>query len=96
MPPYTTPDGKNYLGELFTTTLERVNPNRLHTFFLAFAEDLEIPRPQSPETTLQESDETEEVSKKRIKLDEDQLKRVEKKALGTFFDCYRSSNRCWH
>ena len=82
MLPYTTPDGKNYLGELFTTTLERVNPNRLHTFFLAFAEDLEIPKPQSPETTLQESDETEEVPEKRIKLDEEQLKRVEEKASG--------------
>ena len=82
MPPYTTPDGKNYLGELFTTTLERVNPNRLHTFFLAFAEDLEIPTPQPPETTLQESDEREEVSEKRIKLDEEQLKRVEEKASG--------------
>ena len=81
--PYITPDGKNWLGELFTTTLEQVDPNRIHTFFLAFAADLEIPKSQSPETTLQESDETEEISEKRIKLDEEQLKRVEKKAFET-------------
>ena len=77
-----TPDGKDWLGELFTTSLEQLNPNRLNAFLLAFAEDLEIPKPQSPETTLQESDETEEVSEKRIKLDEEQWKRVEEKASG--------------
>ena len=79
-PSYTAPDGKNSLGELFTTTLEQVDPDRIHTFFLAFAEDLEIPIPQPSETTLRESDKTEEVPEKRIKLDEEQLKRVEKKA----------------
>ena len=78
-----TPDGKDWLGELFTTSLEQLNPEHLNAFLLAFAEDLEIPTPQSPETTLQESDETKEVSKKRIKLDEEQLKRVQEKASGT-------------
>ena len=62
-----TPDGKNWLGELFTTSLEQLNPEHLNAFLLAFAADLEIPETQPAETTG-----TEEVSKKRIKLDEKQ------------------------
>ena len=77
-----TPDGKDWLGELFTTSLEQLNPEHLNAFLLAFAEDLEIPKPQPPEATPQGSDETEEVSEKRIKLNEEQWKRVEEKAVG--------------
>ena len=83
--PYTTPDGKNSLGELFTTTLEQVNPDRIHTFFLAFAEDLDVPDSNLSERILRESDTIEEVRKKRIELDEEQLKRVERKVAGASF-----------
>ena len=44
-----TPDGEMWLGELFTTSLERLNPERQGAFYLAFAEDLEIPKPLRPQ-----------------------------------------------
>ena len=85
-----TPDGKDWLGELFTTSLEQLNPEHLNAFLLAFAEDLDIPKPQSPKTLRESENDTDknsaeltEVSEKRIKLDEEQWKRVEEKALGT-------------
>ena len=81
MEPYTTPDGKNSLGELFTMTLEQVNPDRLYTFFLAFAEDLDVPS-KSFERTLQASDKIKKPARKRIKLDEGQWERVAEKAVG--------------
>ena len=84
-----TPDGKGWLGELFTTSFERLNPDRLNAFLLAFAMDLEIPKPQPPKPKVQEpetyirEEATESIGKleKRIKLTEEQLERVEKKSL---------------
>ena len=80
-----TPDGENWLGELFTTSFERLNPDRLNAFLLAFAMDLEIPKPQPPKPKKPAIREevTEYIGKleKRIKLTEEQLERVEKKSL---------------
>ena len=86
-----TLDGKNWLGELFTTSFERLNPERQNAFLLAFAMDLEIPEPQPPEPKLQEpethirEEATEEIGghEKRIELTEEQVERVKEKSTGT-------------
>ena len=86
-----TPDGKSWLGELFTTSFERLNPERQNAFLLAFAMDLEIPEPQPPEPKSQEpetyilEETTEEIGshEKRIELTEEQVERVNEKSTGT-------------
>ena len=85
-----TPDGKNWLGELFTTAFERLNPERQNAFLLAFAMDLEIPEPQPPEPKVQgpethtrrETAEDTEQQEKRIELTEDQVERVKERSTG--------------
>ena len=86
-----TPDGKSWLGELFTTSFERLNPERQNAFLLAFAMDLEIPEPQppgpksqEPETHIRE-EAMEEIGghEKRIELTEEQVERVKEKSVGT-------------
>ena len=85
-----TPDGKSWLGELFTTSFERLNPERQNAFLLAFAMDLEIPKPQPPEPKVQEPDthilketmENTEQHEKRIELTEEQVERVKEKSVG--------------
>ena len=80
-PPPNTPDGRNWLGELFITSLEQLNPEQINAFFLAFAEDLEIPKPLRPEPNHQEIImESSSEPEKRIKLDKKQLERLEEKA----------------
>ena len=82
-----TPNRENWLGELFTTTFERINPQRLNAFLLAFAMDLEIPKSQSQKLKIQRlragSSKTaakEPVKReKRIKLTEEQVERVKDK-----------------
>ena len=80
-----TPDGKSWLGELFTTSFERLNPDRLNAFLLAFVMDLEIPKPQPPKPKKADISEevTEEIGKleKRIKLTEEQVERVKEKSV---------------
>ena len=71
------PDGKSWLGRLFVTSLERLNPDRKIAFLLAFAMDLEIPKPlrQTPkgqQTKVNNSEET-AIKKGRIDLTEDDL-----------------------
>ena len=86
-----TPDGKSWLGELFTTSFERLNPERQNAFLSAFAMDLEIPKPQPPKPTVQEpetyirEETTEEIGshEKRIELTEEQVERVNEKSTGT-------------
>lgn len=78
-----TPDGERWLGELFTTSFERLNPERLNAFLLAFAKDLEIPKPQPPEIKAdvdEEVIEKTETEEKRIVLTEAQMERVEEKS----------------
>ncbi|MDE0482835.1 MAG: 50S ribosome-binding GTPase [Candidatus Poribacteria bacterium] len=79
-----TPDGNSWLGELFTTSFERLNPDRLNAFLLAFASDLEIPKQLSSKAKLktdssEEVEDKEEERQKRIKLTEENVERVEKK-----------------
>ena len=83
-----TPDGKSWLGELFTTAFVRLNPERQNAFLLAFAMDLEIPEPQPPQPKVQEDytddEATEEIGEqeKRIELTEEQAERVKEKSVG--------------
>ena len=76
-----TPDGANWLGELFTTSVEQLNPERLAPFLLAFAEDLGLPKTQVPKTDVSEEDTQE--PKKRIQLTQKQVVRVEQKSTDT-------------
>ena len=86
-----TPDGKSWLGELFTTSFERLNPERQTAFLLAFATDLEIPKPQLSVPTDQnlkadineEATEKTEALEKRIELTGEQVKRVKERSSGT-------------
>ena len=87
-----TPDGKNWLGELLTISYERLNPDRQGAFLLAFAMDLEIPKPQPPKPKDQEpkvdyikEETTENIGQeqKRIELTEEQVERVAEKSVGT-------------
>lgn len=81
---------KSWLGELFTTSLERLNPERRNAFFLAFAMDLEIPKPQPPTPKVKKSaaNNSEEVTantrqqQKRIELTEEQVERVTDTSVG--------------
>ncbi len=73
-----TPDGEGWLGELFTTSLERLNPERLPAFLLAFAKDLDIP--QTQKSITEANQETTEQTEKRIKLTEEHVIRVEEKS----------------
>ena len=79
-----TPAGKSWLGELFTTTFEQLNPEHQKAFLLAFAMDLEIPKPQPPEPKVQKpkaknSEETTE-NKGRIPMTEEQVDRVKERS----------------
>ena len=73
-----TPDGANWLGELFTTSVERLNPERLAPFLCAFAEDLGTSKTQNQKTDAGEENTQE--SDKRIQLTQKQVIRVEQKA----------------
>ena len=73
-----TPDGEDWLGELFTTSVEQLNPERLTPFLSAFAEDLGIPKTQKPKTDA--SEENTQESEKRIQLTQKQVVRVEQKS----------------
>ena len=81
-----TPDGKSWLGELFTTTFERLNPEHQKAFLLAFAMDLEIPKPQPPEPKVQNptanSDEEVTENKGRIELTREHVERVKERSSG--------------
>ena len=74
--------GKSYLGKLFTTSFERLNPQRRNAFLLAFAMDLEIPKPQPPKTQNPKSNSGEQSpdSTGRIKLTEDQWESVKERS----------------
>ena len=94
--PKRTPDGRSWLGELFTTTFEQLNPKHQKAFLLAFAMDLEIPKPQPPEPKVQNpkppepkvqnptvnSNEEVTENKGRIKLTIKHVKRVKKRSRG--------------
>ena len=69
-----TPDGKSWLGGLFVTSLERLNPDRRTAFLLAFLMDLKIPKPQPPVSFNNSEEITED--KGRISLTEDERDRV--------------------
>ena len=73
-----TPDGANWLGELFTTSVEQLNPERLIPFLSAFAEDLGTPKTQDSKTDAGEENTQE--SDKRIQLTQEQVVRVEQKS----------------
>ena len=73
-----TPDGAEWLGELFTTSVEQLNPERLAPFLCAFAEDLGTSKTQNQKTDAGEENTQE--SKKRIQLTQKQMVRVEQKA----------------
>ena len=73
-----TPDGANWLGELFTTSVEQLNPERLAPFLCAFAKDLETPKTQNSKTDSSEKNTQE--SEKRIQLTQKQVVRVEQKS----------------
>ena len=75
-----TPDGADWLGELFTTSVERLDPERLAPFLLAFVDDLGTPKTQKPKTDARE-DTTQKIEK-RIQLTQEQVIRVEKKSVG--------------
>ena len=81
-----TPNGKSWLGELFTTSFEQLNPEHQNAFILAFAMDLEIPKLQPPKPKRSDSSEmvTENTIKygKRIKLTEEQVERVKERSSG--------------
>ena len=85
-----TPDGKNWLGELFTTSFERLNPERQNAFLLAFATDLKLPEPQSsvPKARKPKADINKEATKKtggcekRIELTKEHVERVKEKSVG--------------
>ncbi len=66
-----TPDGKSWLGRLFVTSLERLNPDRKVAFLLAFAMDLEIPKPQQQTPKVQQTkvNNSEEIAKKKGRID---------------------------
>ena len=82
-----TPDGKSWLGELFTTSFERLNPERQNAFFLAFETDLKLPERQSsapkaqmPKVNIsEEAMEKTEVLDKRIELTQGQGRTCERK-----------------
>ena len=80
-----TPDGKSWLGNLFVTSFERLNPDRQTAFLLAFIMDLEIPKPQPPEPKVQNptanSDEEVTENKGRIELSEDEWERVKESSI---------------
>ena len=84
--PKRTPNGKSWLGELFTTTFERLNPKHQKAFLLAFAMDLEIPKPQPPEPKVQNpivnSDEEVTENKGRIELTVEHVERVKERSSG--------------
>ena len=82
-----TPDGKSWLGGLFVTSLERLNPDHRTAFLLAFIMDLKIPKPKPPEPKVQnpepkvqnpKANNSEEgtENKGRIDLTEDERNRV--------------------
>ena len=81
-----TPDKKSWLGELFTTSFERLRTEYQTAFLLAFAMDLDIPEPQplkpkkvySSEKIMKDRRKYE----KRIKLTEGQVERVKERASG--------------
>ena len=73
-----TPDGANWLGELFTTSAEQLNPERLTPFLVVFAEDLGLPETQHPKTDA--SQENVQESEKEIQLTQKQVIRIEKKS----------------
>ena len=81
-----TPDGKSWLGKLFTSSFERLNPDRQNAFLLALATDLQIPEPQPPKPEVQNPkvNSSEEVreNKARIELTEDEWERVKKGSSG--------------
>lgn len=81
---------KSWLGELFTTSYERLNPKRQSAFLLAFAMDLEIPKPQPPEPKVRKPNSnssegaTEDTGhyEKRIELTVDHVERVREQSVG--------------
>ena len=75
-----TPDGADWLGELFTTSVERLDPERLAPFLLAFVDDLGTPKTQKPKTDARED--ITQKTEKRIQLTQEQVIRVEKKSVG--------------
>lgn len=85
-----TPDGNSWLGELFTTSFEQLNPERQNAFFLAFKKDLKLPErsPLVPETQRPEANIKEEITEKtgalekRIELTQNQVERVNQKSNG--------------
>ena len=81
-----TPDGNNWLGELFTTSLERLNPGCQNVFFSAFETELKLPERKSSVLEIQIPKATEEtsVSAERIELTEDQATRVKEKSASLF------------
>ena len=77
-------DEKSWLGELFTSSFERLNPENSLAFYLAFAEELEIPEPKTRKPKIRKSKtvlstETTKKKEKRIKLNENQVARIKKK-----------------
>ena len=82
-----TPDGKSWLGELFTTSFERLNPEHQNAFFFAFVDDLKLHETHSLVSELQlpitisceESTEKVEPLEKRIELTREQVERVKEK-----------------
>ena len=77
--PWTTPDGENWLGELFTTSLEQLSPEHFNAFFLAFAFKLKVQ--ESENDTDEKTPElaqasAEDIEPKEIKLNKAQLERV--------------------
>lgn len=80
---------KSWLGELFTTSYEQLNSKRRDAFLLAFAMDLEIPKPQPPEPKAQKpklnsrDEATEDTGhhEKRIELTVEQVERVREKSV---------------
>ena len=81
-----TPDGKSWLGELFTATFERLNPEHQNAFLLSFATNLEISKSQSPKPKKTDINEKiiEKIRKygKRIELTEEQIERMREKSVG--------------
>ena len=73
-----TPDGANWLGELFTTSVEQLNPERVAPFLCAFAKEVGIPKTQNSKTNA--SEENTQESKRRIQLTQKQVVRVEQKS----------------
>ena len=77
-----TPDGTDWLAELFTTSVEQLNPERLDAFLFAFAADLEISQTQTTGTGV--SEKVRQKTDKRFQLNIEQTIRVETTVIDKF------------